>query len=215
MLFEKLFSSFRFVFPHWLVVILSQIATTPTPHNFLCTRLCQCIYWVSRSFPDYLEQLTNKRKILRDWVLILVIRGNLENCREPRKTFTQSCAETYEVFFCTSPHGIWLSITKVMNDFPYLWCLVSGSWSPWTQSGRPRDWPPWSLRLCFIEVRDFGNLQLPQFNPFCIRITPRRVLLQTVKTQTKCSIMLHFIRVYTVCKSKNYLQQNKPLIFKL
>ena len=33
--------------------------------------------------------------------------------------------------------------------------------------------------------------------------SPKRVLLQTVKTQMKCSIMLHFIRVYTVCKGKN------------
>ena len=39
----------------------------------------------------------------------------------------------------------------------------------------------------------------------CIRETPKRVLLQTVKTQMKCSIssiMLHFIRVYNVCKGK-------------
>ena len=34
----------------------------------------------------------------------------------------------------------------------------------------------------------------------CIRETPKWVLLQTVKTQMKCSIMLHFIWVYTVCK---------------
>ena len=36
----------------------------------------------------------------------------------------------------------------------------------------------------------------------CIRETPKRVLLQTVKTQIKCSIMLHFIWVYTVCQGK-------------
>ena len=29
--------------------------------------------------------------------------------------------------------------------------------------------------------------------------TPDRVVLQTVKTQMKCSMMLHFIRVCTVC----------------
>ena len=40
----------------------------------------------------------------------------------------------------------------------------------------------------------------------CIRETPKRVLLQTVKTQMKCSIMLHFIRVYTVWKAKKDLQ---------
>ena len=32
--------------------------------------------------------------------------------------------------------------------------------------------------------------------------TPKRVLLQTVKTQMKCSKLLHFIRVNTVCKGK-------------
>ena len=36
----------------------------------------------------------------------------------------------------------------------------------------------------------------------CIRETPKRVLLQAMKTLMKCSIMLHFIRVYTVCKGK-------------
>ena len=36
--------------------------------------------------------------------------------------------------------------------------------------------------------------------------TPKRVLLQTLKTQMKCSIMLHFSRVYTVCKGKKYFQ---------
>ena len=29
--------------------------------------------------------------------------------------------------------------------------------------------------------------------------TPKWVLLQTVKTQMKCRIMRHFIRIYTVC----------------
>ena len=36
--------------------------------------------------------------------------------------------------------------------------------------------------------------------------TPEQVLLQTVKTQMKCSIMLHFIRVYTVCNGKKDFQ---------
>ena len=34
---------------------------------------------------------------------------------------------------------------------------------------------------------------------FCIRKAPQWVLLQIVKTQMKCRIMRHFIRVYTVC----------------
>ena len=54
--------------------------------NF-CTRLCQSFSWVCCSFPDYLEQLTKKRKILRDWVHTSVVRGNLENCAEPRRNF--------------------------------------------------------------------------------------------------------------------------------
>ena len=33
--------------------------------------------------------------------------------------------------------------------------------------------------------------------------SPKQELLQTMKTQMKCSIMLHFIRVYTVCKGKS------------
>ena len=37
--------------------------------------------------------------------------------------------------------------------------------------------------------------------------------MQTVKTQMKCSILLHFIWVYTVCKGKNDLQTNKYNIF--
>ena len=49
-------------------------------------------------------------------------------------------------------------------------------------------------------------LNMPRDNAFlltlCIRETPNQVLLQTVKTQMKCSIMLHFIRVYTVYKGK-------------
>ena len=36
------------------------------------------------------------------------------------ETFTQSCADKYEGFFCTLPHEIWLSLTIVMNHFSYL-----------------------------------------------------------------------------------------------
>ena len=36
-------------------------------------------------------------------------------------------------------------------------------------------------------------------NPFVYGETPKWVLLQTVKTQMKCRIMRHFIRVYIVC----------------
>ena len=47
----------------------------------------------------------------------------------------------------------------------------------------------------------------------CIRETPKRVLLQTVKTQMKCSIMLHFIRVYTVCKGKKRFSDKRIHFF--
>ena len=43
----------------------------------------------------------------------------------------------------------------------------------------------------------------------CILETPKQVLLQTVK----CSIMLHFIRVYTVCKGEKDNQTIKTIFF--
>ena len=43
----------------------------------------------------------------------------------------------------------------------------------------------------------------------CIWETPKEVLLQTVKTQMKCSIMLHFIRLDTVRKGKKKDLQTK------
>ena len=58
------------------------------------------------------------------------------------------------------------------------------------------------------------------FNPLyatltlCIVETPKRVLLQTVNTQMKCSMMLHFIRVYTVCKGEKDLQAKEYNIFR-
>ena len=39
-----------------------------------------------------------------------------------------------------------------------------------------------------------------------IHETPKQALLQTVKIQMKCSMMLHFIMVYTVCNGKKDLQ---------
>ena len=40
----------------------------------------------------------------------------------------------------------------------------------------------------------------------CIRETPKRVLLQIVKTQMKCRVVRHFIWVYSVCKGKKDFQ---------
>ena len=47
----------------------------------------------------------------------------------------------------------------------------------------------------------------------CILETPKRVLLQTAKTQMKCSMMLHFIRGYTVHKGKKDFQTKEYNLF--
>ena len=54
----------------------------------------------------------------------------------------------------------------------------------------------------------------PQPNPklsLCRLETPKRVLWQTAKTQMKCHIMWHFIRVCNVCKDKIDFQRKKSL----
>ena len=43
----------------------------------------------------------------------------------------------------------------------------------------------------------------------CVLKTLKLVLWQTVKTQMKCHIMWHFIRVCTVCEDKIDLQRKK------
>ena len=60
-------------------------------------------------------------------------------------------------------------------------------------------WTSWKLKV--------HNLTL------LIRDTPKGVLLQTAKTLMKYSIMLHFIRVYTVCRGKNDLQKIYNIFF--
>ena len=47
----------------------------------------------------------------------------------------------------------------------------------------------------------------------CISEPPKRVLLQTVKTQMKCSIMWHIIRFYIVCKDKKSSDKRIQYIF--
>ena len=49
------------------------------------------------------------------------------------------------------------------------------------------------------------------FNP-CILENPKRALLQTVKSQMKFSIMLHFIRVFTVCVGLTNIQGQKYIV---
>ena len=50
-------------------------------------------------------------------------------------------------------------------------------------------------------------------SPFVYKETPKRVLLQIVKTQMKCRIMRHFNRVYTVCKGKKRPLDKKKIHF--
>ena len=110
-------------------IILSQIScgkVQKNPSYFFCTRLCQSFSWVCCSFQDYLKQLLKKRKILHDWVHTSVVWGNLENCSVHRRNFYTGMCRKIWGFFCTLPHEIRLSITKVMNDFPYLWCPITG-----------------------------------------------------------------------------------------
>ena len=64
----------------------------------------------------------------------------------------------------------------------------------------------------------FGKTMLTQHKSnilriltLCIQETPIGIIFQTVKTQMKQSIMLHFIRVYTVCEGKTDLQTPKLL----
>ena len=103
-----------------------------------CKKLTECLVFMARKHADVIEKrllysqnmfcyflwhwcVLNHKEIV---LFSSVVWGNLESCSEPRKNFlTQSNAEKYEVFLCTLSHGIWLCITKVMKDFPYLWCL--------------------------------------------------------------------------------------------
>ena len=55
-----------------------------------------------------------------------------------------------------------------------------------------------TLSVHIMASINISNPKIPLLTP-CIQETPKQVLLQTVKTQMKCSIKLHFIRVYTVC----------------
>ena len=47
----------------------------------------------------------------------------------------------------------------------------------------------------------------------CGRETTKRVPWQTVKTQMKCCILQHFIRVCTVLEDKNDLQRKRNIFF--
>ena len=60
--------------------------------------------------------------------LVEVIWKTAANPREAYTVFVQKNMS----FFCILPNGIWVSITRVMNDFRYPWCLITGSQSLWT-----------------------------------------------------------------------------------
>ena len=47
----------------------------------------------------------------------------------------------------------------------------------------------------------------------CIWKIPERLLLQTVKNQMECSMMLHFIRVYTTLKVRKIFRQKNTFCF--
>ena len=69
------------------------------------------------------------------------------------------------------------------------------------------------IRVCVVGDICFCLKTVLVSLTLCIFEIPKRELLQTVKTQMKCSIMLHFIRVYTVCKGKKDLETKEYNIF--
>ena len=80
-------------------------------------------------------------------------------------------------------------------------CCWQNSLQLWRLSAfRMFPWYAFKL-LKFKEALAYSALTL------CIQETPKRVLLKTVKPQMKCSMTLHFIRVYTVRKGKNIFRQ--------
>ena len=88
----------------------------------------------------------------------------------------------------------------------YIWFMdILNNWSSWIKIFCVN-----SLLLCskiILFLLRFYN-QATTFNPFVYGENPKWVLLLTVKTQMKCSIMLHFIRVYTVKVKKIFWQKN-------
>ena len=65
----------------------------------------------------------------------------------------------------------------------------------------------------YTKIERYAKTSLACSLNLCIGETPKKVLLQTVKTQMKCRLVWHFIRVYTVCKGKKDLQTKEYNIF--
>ena len=103
-------------------------------------------------------------------------------------------------------------LSKERKKINNLLCLLSGifwkSWRaimtvqmkrPWTTSWS-RYWGMLQKYFCMSEEESWYQIQ-SKFSvlTFCILASTKWVIWQTVQTQMKCSIMLHFIRVCTVC----------------
>ena len=78
------------------------------------------------------EVCTRSRRFFRFFFSCSTKSGKLQQTQG--KLWHRLVQKKYEGLFCTLLHEIWLSITKVKNDF-------TGSGQPWTQSCWPRDWP--------------------------------------------------------------------------
>ena len=69
----------------------------------------------------------NNRKFSGIGYTLQLFRVIWKICSKPRRNFYTFLCRKIWLGFCSLTHEIWLSITKVMNDFPYLWCLITGS----------------------------------------------------------------------------------------
>ena len=113
-------------------VILSHILCGKVQKTRISFSAQDCVK-VSPEFVVVSQIISNnwrkKRKILRDMVHTSVGRGNLINCREPRKKnfYTVLCRKYEGVSALYRMKFDLVRITKVMNDYPYLWCPITGS----------------------------------------------------------------------------------------
>ena len=125
--------------------------------------------------------------------------------------------------------GFFLNICLFSRNYSVPMYTVSCSgpviWVYWILKKRIKKKRRWngqlSLSLRFVmcvvcisgvQIRVIINL-FSCFSTLCIWETSKGVHLQTVKTQMKCSRMLHFIRVYSVCKGKTDLQTKEYNLF--
>ena len=125
------------------------------------------------------------------------------------------CLILYCILHCLISNCLTDIILHLLNTCTTIPCLPislmhSRRWKAGSSCCFVKAW----LYLTFIEV--MCGLSKSPWKPLltlCISETLEQVLLQTVKTQMECSIMLHFIRVYTVCQGKKDLQPKEYNIF--